>query len=244
MSQTEKLAKWLVVGGDGLIGSHLAGLSGKGSPQVVMTTRRKPVEDGRLFANLSTGDVTQVTAAGADIVFLCAAMTNMQACQQDQELSYRINVTGTVDLTSRLVRQGSFVVFLSSNTVFNGLINRPDEDAACAPVNEYGRQKVEAEKQLLAIPGADKNISIVRLSKTLSPHSGMVAEFLRCFLTGEICQAFNDLKMSPISLGYVSRALSIIASRKLPGVFHLSGEEEMSYAEFASRLAMNVGANP
>lgn len=242
--QVEKLAKWVVVGGDGLVGSHLACLSEKVSSQIILTTRRKDAGGSRLFADLDGGHVADVIAAKADVVFLCAAMTSMQACRENPELSYRINVTGTVDLASQLVKQGAFVVFLSSNTVFNGLTDRPDEHESYTSVTEYGRQKVGAEQQLMAIPGADEHIAIVRLSKIISPYTGIAAEFLRRFQAGESCRAFEYLKMSPISLSYVTNALLTIASHKLPGIFHLSGAEELSYAEFAHRLAAHIGAKP
>lgn len=240
----ERSTKWVVVGGDGLVGSHLACLAEETSAQIILTTRRKDVGGGRLFADLESGNIADVIAAKADVVFLCAAMTSMQVCRENPELSYRINVTGTVDLASQLVKQGVFVVFLSSNTVFNGSTERPDEHESYAPVTEYGRQKVNAERQLMAIPGAEERIAIVRLSKVISLHTGMAAEFLRRFQAGDSCQAFEDLKMSPISLGYVSSALLAIASRKLSGIFHLSGAEEISYADFAHRLAIHVGARP
>lgn len=240
----EKSTKWAVVGGDGLVGSRLACLAEETSAQVILTTRRKNDGVGRLFADLENGNIADVIAAKADVVFLCAAMTSMHACRENPELSYRINVTGTVDLASQLVKQGAFVVFLSSNAVFNGSTERPDEHESYAPVTEYGRQKVSAERQLMAIPGADEHIAIVRLSKVISPHTGMAAEFFRRFQAGESCQAFEDLKMSPISLSYVTDALLAIASRKLPGIFHLSGAEELSYSEFARRLAAHVDAKP
>lgn|SRR5574340_335141 len=240
----EKPAKWLIVGGDGLVGGHLGCLSGKGLPQIVLTSRRKDAGDSRIFADLDGGNVAEVIAAKADVVFLCAAMTSMLACRENPGLSYRINVTETVSLASRLVKQGAFVVFLSSNTVFNGMVNRPDEHEPYAPVTEYGRQKVSAEQQLLAISGADEHIAIVRLSKVLSPHAGMAAEFLHRLRVGESCRAFEDLRMAPVSLSYVTNALLAIASRRLPGIFHLSGAEELSYSEFAHRLAIYMGAKP
>lgn len=238
----ENSSKWLVVGGDSLVGSHLGSLSRGISQQIVQTTRREENGNGQFFADLDGGDFSNVVAVGADVAFLCAAMTNMQACRENPDWSYRINVTGTVALASQLVRQGTFVVFLSSNTVFDGLLKQPNECESYAPITEYGRQKVEAEKQLLALSGAAEYVAIVRLSKVLAPHSGMAGRFLQCLRAGESFPAFIDLKMSPISLDYLTEALLAIASRKLAGIFHLSGEGEMSYAEFACRLAAHVGA--
>jgi dTDP-4-dehydrorhamnose reductase len=236
------MAKWVVVGGDGLIGSYLADWSRHVAAQVLLTTRRRPPGQGRLLVDLEDGRVDCLTSLGADVVILCAAMTNMHACEANPELSYRVNVSATVELAARLVEQGSFVIFISSNTVFDGTIPWPQETQARSPICEYGRQKAGAEQLLLALPGAAERVAIVRLSKVLWPNAGMVAELLRCMRAREECDVFEDLKMSPISLRYVADGLLAIASRKLSGVFHLSGAEELSYAGFASRLANNVGA--
>src|ERR1039457_3620111 len=111
------MAKWVVVGGDGLIGSYLADWSGQIAAQVVLTTRGQAAKDGHLFADLDGDRVEGIVSAGAEVVFLCAAMTNMRACLENPELSQRVNVTATVRLAAQLIEQGAFVIFLSSNTV-------------------------------------------------------------------------------------------------------------------------------
>lgn len=235
---------WLVVGGDGLIGRRVAVDARSIAGSVVTSSRRPGPHSGQVFADLATGNVSAVTAVGAEVVFLCAAMTNMQACLDSPELTYRVNVTETVKLASQLVKQGAFVVFLSSNTVFNGLVSMPDEDEPAEPVTEYGLQKSITERQLLSLPGASEQIAIVRLSKVLSASLGMAAEFLRRFRAGETCPAFDDLRISPVSLSYVTNGLLEIASGKLSGLFHLSGADELSYADFARRLAKHVASDP
>jgi dTDP-4-dehydrorhamnose reductase len=237
------MPKWIVVGGDGLIGNHLADWSGRVAAQILVTTRRRGGKDGRLFVDLDGEGVGHIVSAGADVIFLCAAMTNMRACQDAPELSYRINVSATVGLAERLIEQGAFVIFLSSNAVFAGTIPWPHEEQVCSPTCEYGGQKAGAEQLLLALPGAADRMAIVRLSKVLSPNAGIAAEFLRRMRSQARCDAFEDVRMSPISLRYVANGLYAIASRKLPGIFHLSGTEELSYGQFASRLANCLGAD-
>jgi len=234
---------WVIVGGDGLIGRHLGQWCRRGIAQVIVTTRREPVEDGRMFVDLTCERVDAGSRVEADVVFICAAMTNMRACEESPELSYQINVLATVDLVAQFASRGAFVVFLSSNAVFDGAAPWPGESATPSPTCEYGRQKAEAERRLWALPSAADRIAIVRLSKVVSPDLGIVANFIRQLKSGQRCDAFDDLKMAPISLDYVAQGLFRIASRKTPGVFHLSGTDELSYAQFARRLADRLGAD-
>jgi dTDP-4-dehydrorhamnose reductase len=237
------MPKWLIVGGNGLIGSFLADRCRATGAETLLSTRRQSVSDGYLFGDLDGGKFGNLVSADADVVFLCAGQTNMRACRDNPDQSYRVNVSGTVELAEQLARQGAFVVFLSSNTVFDGATPWPDELHLHSPVCEYGRQKSRAERLLMALPGAMSRVAVVRLSKVLSRESGIAAEFLRRVRCNEGCDAFDDLRMSPISLDYVADALIAIASRKQPGIFHLSGAEELSYAEFASRLARHANAD-
>jgi dTDP-4-dehydrorhamnose reductase len=168
----------------------------------------------------------------------------MSACEDQPEQTYRVNVTNTLRLAKGLRAAGTRIVFLSSNAVFNGKLARPDEDAEHCTSTEYGRQKAAVESGLMTIPEGTGSVAIVRLSKVLSPDSGLAKEFIGKLVEGEPCVALDDLFMSPISLGYVVDALLGIASSNLSGVFHLSGSEEMTYAAFARRLAVHIGVDP
>lgn len=235
------MTKYLIVGGDSVIGRHLEGiLSGRG--EVVSTTRRACIQ-GRLFLDLSTGSADGAFSANADVAFVCASVTRMQDCETDPDGTRRINVTETVRLVRSLAGQSCFVVFLSSNTVFDGRSPFPGEDAAYSPTTEYGRQKCLAEDQMLGDPGSRERVAVVRLSKVVTPANGMAADFLRRLRQGTLCPAFADLLLCPVSLAYVGAGLAAVATARIPGIFHLSGADEMSYAGFAQHLAGHVGAD-
>ena len=232
---------WIVAGADGLIGSRLLERARAVHDPVLGSTRRMRGRDGTLFADFSSDDHAQIVQARPDVVFVCAAMTSMQACDREPDLARRINVTAPVGLAGRLMQQGAFVVFLSSNTVFDGTVPFPDEDTPVSPVNEYGRQKVEAERRLRALPGADRLLAVARLSKVAVPDAGLPATFIHRLRSGDICEALDDLLLSPVSGDCVVDGLCRIAAERRAGVFHLTGDLEMSYAQFATELASRLG---
>jgi dTDP-4-dehydrorhamnose reductase len=231
--------RWLVVGGDGLIGKQLVRAAQSPDRIVVGTSRRKA--DDQPFVDLNIGEFEQALAVAPDVAILCAAVTSMQKCRDDPASTYRVNVEETTRLAARLLEAGSFVIFLSSNTVFSGAEPRPIESHRWAPNTEYGRQKVCAEKALSGLPDAGRRLAIVRLSKVVAPDAGIAAGFLERLYKGEECRAFCDLKMAPVSLSYVVTGLLMIGAQRRQGVFHLSGEEELSYFDFARKLAAHVG---
>ena len=161
-------------------------------------------------------------------------------CETEPCSSTRINVMNTLTLAKKLQTSGMKIVFLSSNTVFDGELAWPQEDNGYRPCTAYGRQKVATEQALMKLPGAKKSITIVRLSKVLTLHSGIASEFMRLLMAGEPCPAFSDLRISPVSLPYILDSLLTIVNKRQAGIFHLSGEEELSYSEFAKRLAIHI----
>jgi dTDP-4-dehydrorhamnose reductase len=239
------LDRFLVVGADSHIGASLVSFLELIGADVTGTTRRKETANGRrLFLDLSNEDDMVLPVGRYDCMFLCAGIASLAACEDDPQGAYRVNVTNMLRLANRFHGNGGRTVFLSSNAVFNGKSVRPDEHSEYCASTEYGRQKALAESGLMALAGDTGSIAILRLTKVLSSMSGVAAEFVRQLKDGKPCRAFDNLLMSPVSLEYVLNALVKIASNKLSGVFHLSGAEEMSYAEFACRLAVHMNVNP
>jgi dTDP-4-dehydrorhamnose reductase len=234
------MPRYLIVGGDGLIGSALRESLGGGG-DVVATTRRAD-DSGRIRLDLESGQLDAAFAARCDFAFVCAGITSIQACEARPDESRRVNVTETVRLMEGLAAGGCHTIFISSNAVFDGQSPFPDEDALHSPTTEYGRQKAAVEREVRNSARLARGVSIVRLSKVVSAGSGMAQEFLGRLRAGEPCRAFEDLMLCPASLAYVCAGLLAIASARSPGVFHLSGAEEMSYAGFAGLLAGRLGA--
>lgn len=235
------LQRWMVVGGDGLVGKHLMGVA-RSVDRVLLGTGRRSAGEG-LTLDLERDDFSAALSWAPDVAFLCAAVTSMQQCRDDPARTHRINVENTVKLAAGLLAQGCFVIFLSSNTVFDGLVERPAESEPYQPVTEYGRQKVAAESALRALPGAAERLAIVRLSKVVVPYAGLPQAFLESLRTREPLHAFSDLMIAPVSLAYVGNGLLAIASRRESGVFHLSGQSELSYSDCAFKMARYAGLN-
>lgn len=235
------MTRYLIIGGDSLIGSELAHtLSDQG--EVVVSTRRSD-RPGSVFVDLASGKFDVVDDVNADVAFVCAAMTNIQACEDDAHAAVKINVTETLRLIRRLTGKSCFVVWLSSNTVFNGQSPFPNEDSPYSPTTEYGRQKMATELAILDAPELADRVAIVRLSKVVSAVKGMASNFIRRLSDRKPCTAFSDLQLSPASLTYVCAGLKTISLARKPGIFHLSGAEELSYAQFADKLADHLGAD-
>ncbi len=232
---------WLVVGGDGLIGRALVRqLADEGRAALASTRRRGVAGPGRPFLELARDPSDWTPPQPVAVAFLLAAAANQLSCCADPDVSRRINVDHTVALARRLLAQGAFVVFTSTNLVFDGEAPRYPTCASPTPTSEYGRQKVEAEQRLLALgPG----VAVVRLTKVLAADMPLIGGWIEALKAGRQVNAFSDLICAPMPVGYVAQALARIGASGRGGLFHLSGADEVSYVALAQTLAAKLGAD-
>lgn len=231
----------LVVGADGLIGRTLCGYLESVGKRVLRTTRRREeLSLKRVFLDLEDEAVAEWDPrCRIAIAYLCAGVTSLERCRREPERSHRVNVDNTVRLARRLAGAGAFVVFLSTNLVYDGSVPLRRADEATCPVTEYGRQKAAVERALLA---SGAGVSIVRLTKVVSGEIMPFRGWLQVLRNREPIYPFADMVMAPLPLAFAIEALHRIADRRLEGIVQVSAERDISFADAACRLASRMSA--
>ena len=238
--------RFLIVGGDGLIGAALseAILSKKGI--ATSTSMRRDSSEGTLFLDLlDLGSVDALDVSCFDIAYICAGLSTYADVDANPSASRSINVTNTLRLCERLLQAGCSVVFLSTAAVFDGERPGQDETDPVCPGTLYGRQKAEVEAALMKSDmAAQGHVKIIRLSKVMAADMPLIRGWRNSLTRGEAITPFMDLRLSPVSLGYVVNGLLKIGKIAHSGIFHLSGMRDVTYAEIANQLALRWGFSP
>ncbi len=88
-----------------------------------------------------------------DVVIHTAAVSDTGLCQQKPAWSEHINVTGAVNVAQICREYGAKLILCSSDQVYFGstIAGPHREDELLSPSNVYGRQKLQAEQDCLAI---------------------------------------------------------------------------------------------
>lgn len=242
MSARRGGARALITGAQGTIASALARTLVQADHVVWTTTRRAShAGPGNMLLDLADApDQWVFPDDHFDIAFLCAAVTSQLDCAKDPERTWRINVAHTVELATRLVARGTFVVFVSTSLVFDGETPYAGAGHPLNPQSIYGKQKAEAEQRLLAL-GA--NVAIVRLSKVIGPSMPLIDGWKAALASRTPIHPFADRVMSPISLPFTVEVLHRVAQARRAGITHASASNEMTYAEAAEVLAARMGAD-
>lgn len=232
------MTQTLIIGGDSVIGGALfKSLKSKSIPAIA-TSRRETI--GYMPLNLAAHPVSWPELPDADVAYLCAAITKLDMCESEPDITGIINVGHMKVLAEQLQKKGTFVVFLSSNHVFDGSKPYPKTTDPTCPVNEYGRQKAAFEAWLAA---RNQPHAILRLTKVIATQMPVIAQWETALKKIEGIEVFNDLRFSPLPLSAVLTALQQIGESRREGILHLSGTRDISYIDIANRLAQRMGVS-
>ncbi|NJL55263.1 sugar nucleotide-binding protein [bacterium] len=230
---------YLIVGGDSLIGGALANYWSERGVSYHMSTRRSErVAGDRPFIDLSNPESFSLTQK-YDGAVLCAAASRLAACEEHPEETYRINVTGTCAIAQELERAGTFILFLSTSQVFDG--SKPfrfPEEPTC-PVNQYGKQKSEAERRVLEL----QNSAVLRIAKVIYDGFPLFVEWQRKLSSGQAIKAYRNYFFAPIQLDSVVCEIDRVIRAKCPGIHHTPSCEDVSYYEYALNLGRLLNAD-
>lgn len=149
--------KYLITGGAGFIGSHLArALLKQGHAVDVLDnlsagsiSNLSGIENNIRFYNAdirSYADVNDI-AQGHDGIFHYAALTSVAESYQKEKEYFDVNASGTKNILDVAEKTATKVVFASSSAVYGNTKTIPTpESEEPRPANPYGITKLEAER--------------------------------------------------------------------------------------------------
>ncbi len=220
----------MIVGSDSLIGRALYARFVEMGLAIMGTTRRSiPGESPLTYLDLAA-DIASWECPPAEVAVLCAGETAIGECRSKPEYTWRVNVEATSAVARKFLDQKTFVIYLSTNQVFDGSSARTKPDALVAPLTEYGRQKAEVERRLNGLSGTK---AIVRLTKVLDRGYALFDKWVASLRQGTVVEPFNDMFLAPVPLSCVVSVLTLVATTRSPGIFQISGDRDVSYAQAA-----------
>ncbi len=236
------MQKILVTGASGFLGWNLCQIA-KSSWEVYGTYLQHPIEIPDIKINrldLTDPDAVsrEIDRIAPDAIIHTAAASSPNFCQENQDLSYLINVTTSQQLAEICASAKIPFVFTSTDLVFDGTKAPYLETDPAYPINLYGEQKLTAELKILTTyPQA--TICRMPLMFGIAPPTAtsFIQPWLRSLNTGESLQLFIDEYRTPVSATTAAKGL-LLALETAPGqIIHLGGKERVSRYEFGRLVA-------
>jgi dTDP-4-dehydrorhamnose reductase len=236
---------YLLIGGDSELGAATYRyLTERGEAVQATTRRRDAISPWRPFFDISYSLDDWKLPHRADAACIFLSVARLRDCDADPTDSSQINVAQTIRLIDKLIADGTYVLFLSSNHVFNGEIPNVPADAPTCPVSEYGRQKAQTEAAIHERMAKGAPLGIMRLSKVFSPGLELIQGWIETLLNGKSVQAFDDMAAAPIPVKFAIAAIGALLQHRLPGVYQLTGPRDVTYAEIGRHFASELRVSP
>lgn len=237
------LPKTAVIGASGFIGSAFLSRYRQIYSDTIGTARNLSGKNV-LHLDLLDPDIAQLrlSETGHKEALILSAISKIDKCEKEKEITRKVNVEGTLELIRQLVKEGIKPIFFSSDYVFDGITGNYADDAPTNPITEYGRQKAEVEA---AIGETSKgNYLVVRLSKVFSLKKGdgsLLDEMAGILASGGIVRAAFDQIFCPTLLSDVVNAVAFLQMKGITGIVNVCSAEPWSRYDLALTLAKSIG---
>jgi len=175
-----------------------------------------------------------------DIIIHMAAIGDLDLCEKNKALAWKTIVEPSIEIASIVPRINCFLIYLSTDYVFEGEGGNYKEYDVPNPINYYGFTKLLGE---IAFRSSCPHYAIVRASSIYGFGYGRMnfAKYLvEKLKAGETVKALIDQYTSPTQATLLGRAIIEIAEEKIEGIFHIVGER-MSRYDFAIKVAEVLG---
>ncbi|MGZ3442338.1 MAG: SDR family oxidoreductase, partial [Polyangia bacterium] len=197
----------------------------------------------RASCDISRDDEVRAKTAGAALIINCAAFTNVDGAETDEEGAYRANALGAENVARAAAAHGAKLVHVSTDFVFDGARPEPyDELDRPNPQSVYARSKWAGEELARA---ALRELFLVRVQGLYGAGGGNFSSKLRQLVLAEKpLKLDGERRVQPTWARAAARQIAALAQSEHYGTYHVSCKGETTWAGFADRLARKLGVEP
>jgi len=170
------------------------------------------------------------------VVIHCASLTNVDFCETNRELTDLVNIEGTKIIVESLKDADTKLIYISSDSVYDGVKGDFQESDSVNPQNYYGLSKYKGELAVIK----NKYALILRTNIfgwNILPKFSIAEWILNELINKRPIKGFCDAFFSSIYNFELARVMDMTIERNLSGVFNCGSSTSMSKYEFALHIA-------
>lgn len=235
-----KRLKIAITGASGMLGTALIDLLGH-KYDVFATSRtvgyKKSGVQWASFDLLNTDAlVSWLNKVSPDIVIHCAALVNVDACEEQIDYAKKLHIESTQKINETISNWNGKLIYISTDAVFDG--TKKDfynETDIPLPLSIYGKTKYAGE--VVTLTG---NNNLVLRTTIIGWSFANKLSFAEWVLQGLVEQRplnmFTDVIFSPIHVTHLAEVIDALFKSNCSGIFNVSGNSFLSKYEFGIKM--------
>ncbi len=233
----------LVTGSNGQLGNEIRIVSKSSKDTYIFTDVNQVEGVDTIFLDITDLDGIRTMVKNNDVkcIINCAAYTNVDAAETNEDLAEKLNATAPKNLAIAMKEVDGLLVHISTDYVFGKeAYNTPcKEDQKGTPTGVYGLTKLHGEQ----------NIIVSRCEHIIIRTAWLYSEFGKNFcktmlnLTAtksELKVVFDQIGTPTYAYDLANAIVNIVSERKYKGntgVYHYSNEGVCSWYDFTKMIA-------
>ncbi|VYU04861.1 dTDP-4-dehydrorhamnose reductase [Clostridium butyricum] len=233
--------KILITGSKGQLGNELKDIINKGYSEIGKVS--ECINNSQVFDfDVDKLDITDLKSVKnvlntikPDVVINCAAATNVDGCESDEDFAFKVNSLGPRNLAIVCEEMGAKLVQVSTDYVFSGVGEKPlTEYDLTAPYSVYGKTKLLGENYVREFCS---KYYIVRTA-WLYGYVGhnFVYTIRRLGKEKDSINVVNDQIGNPTHANDLAYHILKLIETDEYGIYHCTGKGECSWYDFAKMI--------
>jgi len=178
-----------------------------------------------------------ISEVDPEIIIHCAAIVDLNACEENHSNADSVHVEATKILSSFKNETVKFI-YISTDSVFDGIEGNYSEEAETHPLNYYAKSKREGEKVALE---NNKNSLVIRTNiyGFHTPPGNSLAEWaIKSLSAKKDINGFTDVIFNPLYTKQLALLIKDIVSKKnICGILNVGSKKPVSKYDFLRQLA-------
>ena len=229
------MLKVWIVGSNGQLGTAINDVIDPLEMEV-FNTDKEELDITKTDEVLSFGEINR-----PDVIINCSGVTDVDLCEREPELAYRVNALGARNLSIVARKVGAKMVQLSTDDVFDGLSKTPySEFDDTNPKTVYGRSKRAGENYVKEF--THKHF-IVRSNWVYGRGNNFVTRVLAAAEEGKVLSVASDQFGSSTSAKDLARIILYLIQTNEYGTYHATCKGVCNRYEFALEILRLAGKN-
>jgi len=236
----------LIIGASGLVGGNIINHFSAETDWNMIGTYNNFKVNNLVKLNASDRDswTNEISGTKWDIIIHTGALTHVDKCEEDADLSWGLTVQSTINLVDLARKNNAKFIYISTDYVFDGINGPYTENGTPNPLSVYGKHKLESEEFIIAnlvdyliLRVTNVYGDEIRGKNFVSRTVQQIKENQNLYIS-----APSDQYATPVNAYDIARVLHLLIHDNKAGLYHVCSTDYFNRVQFINRIKTFFGS--